>query len=217
MPTHCASKIFLSSPTQPRRCTIDTRSRIIKAATEILYGGEGEKPSVRAVAARAGIGASTLRHYFPTQQSLMSALLTAVYDESLPDDRIRDASAPARLRLIDSLWSILDPVASAAQARAVWEGVFSSFIGPSASDQARAGYVVLEREALRRIEAWLAILEAEGALRQGDNPARARFLLTVVDGLSIERALAASGSRIENERATLAFAVDAVLAKAANG
>ncbi|WP_240658497.1 hypothetical protein [Microbacterium sp. CPCC 204701] len=145
----------------------------------------------------------------------MDALLTAVYDESLSDERIRDTSAPARRRLIDSLWSILDPVASVTDARAVWDSVFSAFIGPSASDQSRAGYLVLEREALQRIEAWLAILEAEGALKPGDNAARARFLLTVVDGLSIERALAASGSRIEGERATLAFAVDAVFGNAA--
>ncbi|WP_275426032.1 TetR/AcrR family transcriptional regulator [Microbacterium sp. KCTC 39802] len=186
----------------------------MKAAMEILYDGTGERPSVRTVAARAGIGASTLRYYFPTQRALMDAVLTAVYDESLPDERIRDTSAPARQRLIDSLWSILDPVASVTEARAVWEGVFSSFIGPTASDESRAGYLVLEREALHRVEAWLAILEAEGTLKPGDNSARARFLLTVVDGLSIERALAASGERIEGERATLAFAVDAVLAEA---
>ena len=197
-----------------RRCAIDTRTRIVKAATEILLEGKGERPSVRAVAARAGIGASTLRHYFPTQRELMSAMLTAMYDESLPDGRIRDTAAPARRRLMESLWSMLDPVSSVTEARAVWDGVFTSFIGPEASEQSRAGYLVLEREALRRVQAWLAILEEEGVLPKGDNPARARFLLTVVDGLSIERALADSGSRIENERATLAFAVDAVLAGA---
>jgi hypothetical protein len=143
----------------------------------------------------------------------MDAVLRAAYEESMPDGRIRDVSAPARQRLADSLWALLDPVASVAEAREVWERVFASFIGPSASDESRAGYVALEREALHRIEAWLVMLEEEGALSPGDNAARARFLLTVVDGLSIERALAASGERIEGERATLAFAVDAVLAR----
>ncbi|MCS3844496.1 hypothetical protein [Microbacterium sp. AK031] len=68
----------------------------------------------------------------------------------------------------------------------------------------------LVEHAERRIRAWLAILEDEGVLPPGDNARRSDFLLTVVDGLSIARALPPSDQRLEDETKRLGFAVDAV-------
>ena len=61
------------------------------------------------------------------------------------------------------------------------------------------------------MEHWLAILAAEGLLPAGDNAQRARFLLTVVDGLSLQRAYPGAESRLAAETATLFMAVDSVL------
>ncbi|MFB4353472.1 helix-turn-helix domain-containing protein [Microbacterium sp. LS_15] len=186
-----------------------TRERILAATTEMIREG-AERLSVRAVAARAGIGASTLRHYFPTQRDLLNASLTATYDEAMPDERIRDTSVPPRERLRECLLRLLQPFGGPDAARDVWLSIFEAFAGPDATPEARAGYEVLEAQAARRVGAWLAILETEGALVAGDNARRTQFLLTVVDGLSIARALPRRATHLEDEAATLARAVDAV-------
>ncbi|MCK3769323.1 TetR family transcriptional regulator [Microbacterium aerolatum] len=188
---------------------MSTRDRIIAAATEMMQEG-APRLSVRAVAARAGVGASTLRHHFPTQRDLINAALTATYDAAMPDERIRDTSMPARERLRECLRRLLDPFAEPAEARDVWTNLLRMFAEAEADPKTRAGYQVLVDEAERRISAWLAILEEEGALPPGDNATRSDFLLTFVDGLSIARALPPSDQRLEDETRSLAFAVDAV-------
>lgn len=186
-----------------------TREKIVDAATDIIRNG-GTRPSVRAVAARAGVGASTLRHYFPTQRALLDAALTALYTEAMPDARIRDTSVPARERLLECLWVLLEPFGTEEQARATWRTVYETFIAPEVTDEARAGYLVLVMQAQRRVESWLAILESEGALVPGDSAARSRFLLAVIDGISLDRAMLPSPARVEFEASTLALAVNAV-------
>lgn len=187
----------------------ETREKIVAAAADLVREG-GAVMSVRAVAARAGVGASTLRYYFPTQKALFETVLTAVYDEALPDERMRDAAISPRDRLIESLWQLLEPVGVPSVAREVWDTIYLTFIGPEATDNARKGYRVLVGQAEQRVVAWLVILEAEGALAPGDNLQRTRFLLTVLDGLSIERALPMDETQLVAERATLGMAVDAI-------
>ena len=103
----------------------DTRTKIVAAARDLVLDGSASAPSVRAVAARAGVGASTLRHHFPTQPELMEAVLVAVYADAMPDERIRDASVPAGQRLVECLTNLLTPVGSADQARERWREVGS--------------------------------------------------------------------------------------------
>lgn len=179
------------------------------AASAIIRAG-GERPSVRAVAARAGVGASTLRHYFPTQRALLDAALTELYVEAMPDARIRDSSVPARERLLECLWVLLEPFSTEEQARMTWKTVYETFIAPEVTDQAREGYLALARQAQRRVESWLAILESEGALVPGDTSARSRFLMAVIDGIALDRAMLPSPERLEFEASTLQLAVDAV-------
>lgn len=187
-----------------------TREKIIAAAAEIMREDSGVQASVRTVAARAGVGASTLRHHFPSQRDLFDAVMTTVYEQALPDDWIRDPVLPARDRLAGCLRNMLTPVGSAAQARAVWGTLFRTFIEPEATPDAQTAYLVFARQARQRVESWLAVLVAEGALPEGDDARRARFLLTVVNGLSIERALPAEGTVLEDESAVLEDAVGAL-------
>ncbi|WP_268958112.1 TetR/AcrR family transcriptional regulator [Occultella kanbiaonis] len=188
---------------------MSTRDRIIAAATAMMQEG-APRLSVRAVAARAGVGASTLRHHFPTQRDLVNATLTATYDAAMPDERIRDTTVPARERLRGCLQRLLDPFAAPTEAREVWANLLRTFAAADADPKTEAAYGVLVDHAERRIAAWLAILEEEGVLLPGDIARRADFLLTVVDGLSIARALPLSDQRLEVETTTLGFAVDAV-------
>ncbi|MGO1854845.1 MAG: TetR/AcrR family transcriptional regulator, partial [Microbacteriaceae bacterium] len=167
---------------------MNTRDRIIAAATEMMQEG-APRLSVRAVAARAGVGASTLRHHFPTQRDLINATLTATYDAAMPDERIRDTSVPPRERLRECIWRLLEPFSTPDEAREVWTNLLGMFADAESDPKIRAGYAVLVDQAERRVRAWLAILEDEGVLPPGDNARRTDLLLTVVDGLSITRAL----------------------------
>ncbi|WP_300268492.1 TetR/AcrR family transcriptional regulator [Microbacterium sp.] len=188
---------------------MSTRDRIISTVTAMMQEG-APRLSVRAVAARAGIGASTLRHHFPTQRDLVNAALTATYDAAMPDERIRDTTMPPRDRLRECLRRLLDPFATPAEARDTWTNLLRTFAEAEADPKTGAAYDVLVGHAERRVAAWLAILEDEGVLPPGDTTRRTDFLLTVIDGLSIARALPPSDKRLEEETKTLAFAVDAV-------
>lgn len=188
---------------------MSTRDRIIAAATTMMQEG-APRLSVRAVAARADVGASTLRHHFPTQRDLINAAITATYDAAMPDERIRDTSIPPRERLRECIWRLLEPFSNPADAREVWTNLLRTFAAAESDPNTRAGYEVLVTQAERRVSAWLAILEDEGVLPPGDNARRSDFLLTMVDGLSIARALPPSDTRLEDEAAALGFAVDAV-------
>lgn len=82
--------------------------------------------------------------------------------------------------------------------------------GPEAPENIRDSYPALDEQALRRIEQWLSVLVQQGSMASGDNVARARFLLTVVNGLALGRALPVGKSGLEREVQTLTLALDAL-------
>lgn len=184
-----------------------TRDRILLAAIEIARAGDGARVSVRNVAVRAGVGMGTLRYHFRTQRELLDAVLASIYEESLPDDRIRDVSVPATDRLLECLWHLVTPIGLDMAARRSWAEVFRTFIDPEAPETERAGYIELHRGASRRVESWLSILVEEGSLAAGDNTERARFLLAVVNGVAIQRALPSDVAPLEVETMVLRTAV----------
>jgi len=188
-----------------------SRDRVLRAAIAMFGEDPGARLSVRAVAARAGVSTGSLRYHFPTQRALQDAVLAGVYDVITPGDRIHDRSATARERLTDCLGQVLAVAGVGDQARAAWGEIFKAYIEPEPTDETRAAYLAIEREARRRVEYWLTVLTNEGALAEGDNSRRARFLVTVLNGLSIERALPAKESILTTETETLHAAVDHVL------
>jgi TetR/AcrR family transcriptional regulator, cholesterol catabolism regulator len=185
-----------------------TRDRILDAASAIARGGA--RVTVRGVAARAGVGMGTLRYHFATQRELLDAVLSALYEEALPDERIRDATVPAQDRLLECLGHLLSPVGVDDGARRTWTELFHAFIDLDASTPTRSGYVELHRQTMRRIESWLSILVEEGVLARGDNSGRARFLLAVVNGLAIQRAFPSEVPPLDVERAVLREALAAM-------
>jgi AcrR family transcriptional regulator len=188
-----------------------SRDRILRAAMAMFGEDPGARLSVRAVATRAGVSTGSLRYHFPTQRVLQDAVLAGVYDVITPGDKIHDRSAPARERLIDCLRQVLALAGVGEQARAAWGEIFRTYIEPEPSDENRAVYQAIERDARRRVEYWLTVLKDEGAIAEGDNRRRARFLVTVLNGLSIERALPSEESILTTETETLHAAVDYVL------
>lgn len=192
-----------------------TREKILKAAAEMIAEDVTATLSVRAVAARAGVSTGSLRFHFPTQRALQDELLTRIYEHFVPGDPIRDSSRPARDRLVDCLRQLLAPAGVGMDARQACGRLYQSFIAPEPSEQVRAAYQAFERASAGRVEYWLSVLADEGVLPDQDRTRQVRFLLTIVNGLALERALPGGDSVLHAETETLYTAVDAVLAPGA--
>lgn len=188
----------------------DTRERIVAAATILCTEDPTTRPSVRTVATRAGVGASTLRYYFPTQRALFDAVLHKSFEQQYPDERIHDTSIPAPDRLLECLTNLLTPVGEGEQAREFWLQLFT-FANTSESTQAKSAFTNIARVAGDRVESWLEVLEAEGAITPGPRARHALFLLTLIDGLAIARALPADDTDHNHEHNVLQDAINAVL------
>ncbi|MEV4706237.1 TetR/AcrR family transcriptional regulator [Actinoplanes sp. NPDC049316] len=190
---------------------IGSRERILAAAAAMLAEDVTATLSVRAVAARAEVSTGSLRFHFPTQRALRDAVLARIYGGLFSDDPIQDRSLPARDRLVNCLRQVLAPAGVGQQAREAWTKAYQTYIASDPTDEVRTAYLALEREGRRRIEYWLTVLADEGALPEEDHTSRARFLSTVLNGLSIERALPAEDSILQSETETLYTAVDCIL------
>lgn len=190
---------------------LSSRDKILWAATTLLGEEPATTPSVRAVAARAGMSTGSVQHHFPTQRELMDEVLVLVYDLVLPDDSVHDSSIPARDRLVASLQRLLALSVEGLDARDAWGQAFNRYVRPVPTDAARQEFLASERELRRRIEYCLTVLQDEGALAPGDNARRARFLYTVVSGLSIAQAFPAETSLVQTEIEVLRTAADYVL------
>ncbi|MFG2653426.1 TetR/AcrR family transcriptional regulator [Streptomyces sp. NPDC048436] len=190
---------------------METREKILQAAAEMIAEDVAAKLSVRAVAARAGVSTGSLRFHFPTQRDLQDNLLARIYEYLLPGDPIRDRTLPPRERLLNCLRQVLAPLGTNEDARTAWGTMYRTFIEPEPTEQVRAAYLGHEREAERRVAHWLTALAEEGALPPGDHTRNVRFLLTVLNGLSVERALPTGESVLLAETETLNAAVDHVL------
>lgn len=188
----------------------DTRERIVAAATVLCTEDPTTRPSVRVVAARAGVGASTLRYYFPTQRALFDAVLQTSFEQQYPDERIHDTTIPAGDRLRECLTNLLTPVGVGVQAREFWLQLLT-FANTSESARAESAFTNIARVAGDRVESWLEVLEAEGAITPGHRARHAEFLLTLIDGLAIARALPSDDADRNGEQVVLQDAVTAVL------
>ncbi|MBF4992692.1 helix-turn-helix transcriptional regulator [Arthrobacter gandavensis] len=175
----------------------------------------GENPaarlSVRAVAARAGVSAGSLRHFFPTQQDLVETVVALVYDVDIPGDPILDAERPPAERLVACLQQLLSEVGHGEAARRYWRTLQDTYMAGAPTNEAAANYLALERLGLHRIRRWLTTLAEEGAVQAESIEPAVRFLSTVLSGLVTERALPADAARLEAEGTTLRIAADAVL------
>ncbi|KZF03054.1 MULTISPECIES: TetR/AcrR family transcriptional regulator [unclassified Rhodococcus (in: high G+C Gram-positive bacteria)] len=190
---------------------LDSRAKILIAACTMISEDPASTLSVRSVASRAGVSMGSLRHHFPTQRALRAAVLDTIYNVvEYEDDIISDKSIPARDRLVRCLRQPLS-MGVGDEARRAWTKFFDAFIAPEPTDDIRAAYSSFVNEGQRRMERWLNVLAEEGALLTDDVEGYARFLNTVLNGLSLERAAPIDGPIVQRETATLYAAVDAIL------
>ena len=190
---------------------LSSRDRILVAAATMHGENPAARLSVRAVADRAGVSTGSLRHHFPTQRALQDTVLASVYAAVFPDEPIHDTALTARDRLVSCLRQILAPTGTGKQAREALGETYRVFVAPEPTEETRQAYLAIEQQMQHRVEHWLSVLAEEGTLPGGDNVQRAKFLLTIVNGLSLERALPGSEPALASESATLFTAVDSIL------
>ncbi len=168
--------------------------------------------SVRAVAARAGVSVGSLRHFFPTQRELIDTVVAGLLSLDIPDDPMNDASSSPSDRLVGCLQSLLAEVGAGEQARDYVTSLHRAYVASPPDPESEHTFHSLERLGVQRVVRWLTTLGEEEALAPGEIEQQARFLLTVVNGLALERALPGAQARIAYERDTLGLAASAVVA-----
>lgn len=139
-----------------------------------------------------------LRYHFPSQCVLLEELMRDAVERTYPDQDIRDASLPAAERLSACVRGLLVPVGHGEQARTAMRQLASAVLAPGLGPEASEGMERITVTARARVVSWLAVLAEEGALPGEDLERRARLLLVVVDGLSLNRAL--PGGRLDEEQ-----------------
>lgn len=195
----------------------DTRSKILIAAATMLGEDPTARLTVRAVAARAGVSTGSLRHFFPTQQQLLDTVVEGLQTVEIADDPMADQSRSPADRLEACLQLLLRSVGTGAAARENWIAMHDAYIASRAPDESGNTFLAMERLGISRVERWLDTLRQEGIGLPDDLEEPARFLLTVVNGLALERALPGARSRVPFEGRSLRLAVDAVLTQRTPG
>jgi AcrR family transcriptional regulator len=165
------------------------RSEILSAAAEVFARHGHRGTSLQRVAARAGMGKSSLYHYFPTREALLAALATEfLRHESQIFATIADGPGPAvdRLRrLIDAITGLLDG----------WKSV-----GPLLIDLLREPVGRRRmRETFRVARTALAKLvrdgQREGSFARANADGLAALLLACLDGLFLQEIVEAGSTR----------------------
>lgn len=181
----------------------DRREQIVLAASALAAEQGLGAVSVRAVAARAGVGASTLRHYFRTQGELHHVVVGRSFHAQLHELRIHDETVPAAERLADCMAQFLPADEGQVRLLEGWLALYASALGPARTEQGSQLLQSLQQHARDRVDGWLATLEGEGALRPAARSRHATTVLAIIDGLCLDLLVAHSGTTVAEARAIL--------------
>lgn len=167
-----------------------TKSRqeeILAAALRLTYEQGVGALSVRSVAAAAGVGATTLRHYFPSQADLYQAVASRLVTNVLSDLDITDDSRDPAARLYDCLAQFVPQPDEQTQALTGWAELHRLALGGDAGvvEILKSGRRA-SKEALLR---WFGVLADQGHAAPADIDAHVTRALTLIDGLNLDLSL----------------------------
>jgi len=182
---------------------VSRREEILRAAVALATEQGTGALSVRAVAARAGVGASTLRHYFPTQDELHHAVVGELFAPQVKDRRIADPSVDAGDRLTECLAQFMPSEDAEIPLLQGWLGLYANAVGRGDGDAGARLLESLVLHARERVETWIALLDAEGRLRPAPPGRHARTLLALLDGLCLSLLAAPEDDALAEAHATL--------------
>lgn len=192
----------------------DRREQIIAAALELVREGGVAGASVRAVAARAGIGASTMRYYFPRQRDLNDAIAARSLAVELHDLRIHDPTVDPAERLFECLAQFLPPSPAEIAQLTAWLDLLHAALtrgDDTLPAQMLAGFT---RAAHERLTAWLRQLASEGRLEPGESEHHAVALMSRIDGLCLALLGPTLPITLEDARGILRRDVEVLLRRA---
>ncbi|WP_151523640.1 TetR/AcrR family transcriptional regulator [Serinicoccus kebangsaanensis] len=165
--------------------TEDRRTQIVDAAHRLVQRSGIESISVRSVAREAGIGASTLRHYFPTQADLFEVLIEPAVERMLPDLRIHDQRVAPRRRLTECLMQYFPAEFLRPDTVSLWFASYAVAVGPTATEHGTRTLERMAQVSRGRIERWLTQVEDEDALLVDRRTAMLQ-VMTVLDGICVQ-------------------------------
>ena len=157
--------------------------------------------SVRAVAKEAGIGASTLRHYFPTQSDLHEAIARGSMDVAVKDFSIADSSLDPAERLFECCAQFLPTHEHRDMQLELWFTMHLSALGPDRREVSRRLLEYGHDFTYACLHRWLGILADEGHIDPAEAAPSSIALFTMLDGLALH-------SIVTPERVTVDAALD---------
>ncbi|MFI1730356.1 TetR/AcrR family transcriptional regulator [Streptomyces acidicola] len=159
------------------------REEILAAALRLAYEQGIGALSVRSVATAAGVGASTLRHYFPSQADLHQAVASQGVTNVLGDLDIADDSRDPAARLYDCLAQFVPQPNEQVQALTGWAELHRLALGGDAGvmEILKSGRQASEEALLR----WFGALAAQGHVAPADVDAHVTHALALIDGLNL--------------------------------
>ena len=181
---------------------IDRRESILEAAERLVQRAGLTSASVRAVAAEAGIGASTLRYYFPQQRDLYQAIVVRMQATAVSDMRIHDTAIDPVTRLAECLMQLLPPDDDSLPLLAPYIDALSAGFGTAADPKIRDAYLDLTGKSNAQQMQWLEQLASEGTLRAAPDELLP-LLHTIVDGLAVQLLTNHDGVKVADARSQL--------------
>lgn len=189
------------------------RDDIIAAAirlTERSNPGEATL-SVRAVAREAGVGASTLRHYFPTQADLHEEIARSVMDVSVKDFAITDSALDPGQRLFDCCAQFLPTHEDRELQLDAWSTVHLKALGPENRDVSRRLLDHAHDVTYDCLHRWLGTLVDEGHLDAAEVGPASIALATMLDGITLHSIITPDRITIEVAHEQLRWMIDRIL------
>lgn len=189
------------------------RLRIISAARTLASQDGMEALTVRKVAKAAGIGPSTLRYYFPTQEALHTEVIRREFDQALSDLDIKNPSRPALDRLVECLLQFLptneEDLDMITQLPAGPTTV-STLGGPNIANHLLD---LATQQARVRVRHWLDLLHQEGVFPNRPSDTKVSVLCALVNGLSLDLASSAPSLSVDDAASVLEDAVQQLIMK----
>ncbi|MEV6134272.1 TetR family transcriptional regulator, partial [Streptomyces violaceusniger] len=163
----------------------DKRQHILDVATRLAATDGLRGLSVRSVAAAAGIGATTLRAYFPSQALLYRAVAGRIVSHVLSDDGIQDVSLAPADRLYASLRQFLPGAADRDFALMMWFELVTLALGSNANEEVHEMVLSGHDESVVIVTRWFTLLAADGYALQDTPEVLAVRFVALVDGLHL--------------------------------
>lgn len=189
------------------------REDIIAAAIRLAEGSEPGQAnlSVRAVAREAGVGASTLRHYFPTQSELHEAVARQSIDTVVDDCSIADSSLDPGERLYECCTQFLPTHERREFQLELWFSMHLRALGPERRAVSRRLLEHGHEVTYGCLHRWLNTLADEGHLDPAEVAPSASSLFTTIDGIALHSIITPETMTVDAAHEQLRWTISRIL------